>query len=202
MGRGHHRPAGPAGRDAGHRPQGTPPSSGAAAVHRRRRPPVHLIATDTRHGQLADLELRHRRRARCQDRIRNAKDTGLRNLPLKGLRPEPDLVGDRGPALRADRVDADARPHRAGPPLGAQAAALPHLRRRGPPRQQRAPAAAPARRALVPGRGAHRRSHLPAAPHVWLTSRNSPTARKEKPLGPVEPRPPGATAGQPGTVTR
>ncbi|MCA2230498.1 IS1380 family transposase [Nonomuraea aurantiaca] len=33
-------------------------------------------------GQLADLELRHRRRARCEDRIRTAKDTGLRNLPL------------------------------------------------------------------------------------------------------------------------
>ncbi len=32
--------------------------------------------------QLADLELRHRRRARCEDRIRAAKDTGLRNLPL------------------------------------------------------------------------------------------------------------------------
>ncbi|GAA2737979.1 hypothetical protein GCM10010439_70170 [Actinocorallia aurantiaca] len=35
-------------------------------------------------GQLADLELRHRHRARCEDRIRNAKDTGLRNLPLHG----------------------------------------------------------------------------------------------------------------------
>jgi hypothetical protein len=42
------------------------------------------FATDTRRGQLADLELRHRRRARCEDRIRNAKDTGLRNLPLHG----------------------------------------------------------------------------------------------------------------------
>lgn len=31
---------------------------------------------------LADLELRHRRRARCEDRIRIAKDTGLRALPL------------------------------------------------------------------------------------------------------------------------
>ena len=40
------------------------------------------FATDTKAGQLADLELRHRRRARCEDRIRNAKDTGLRNLPL------------------------------------------------------------------------------------------------------------------------
>ena len=42
------------------------------------------LAAGTRKGQLADLELRHRRRARCEDRIRNAKDTGLRNLPLKG----------------------------------------------------------------------------------------------------------------------
>jgi hypothetical protein len=42
------------------------------------------LATDTKKGQLADLELRHRRRARCEDRIRCAKDTGLRNLPLKG----------------------------------------------------------------------------------------------------------------------
>jgi hypothetical protein len=41
------------------------------------------FATDARKGQLADLELRHRQRARCEDRIRNAKDTGLRNLPLK-----------------------------------------------------------------------------------------------------------------------
>ena len=43
------------------------------------------FATDARHGQLADLELRHRRRARCEDRIRCAKDTGLRNLPLQGF---------------------------------------------------------------------------------------------------------------------
>jgi hypothetical protein len=43
------------------------------------------FATSTRGGQLADLELRHRRRARCEDRIRCAKDTGLRNLPLQGF---------------------------------------------------------------------------------------------------------------------
>jgi hypothetical protein len=40
------------------------------------------FATNTKRGQPADLELRHRRRARCEDRIRNARDTGLRNLPL------------------------------------------------------------------------------------------------------------------------
>ena len=43
------------------------------------------FATGTKGGQLADLELRHRRRARCEDRIRCAKDTGLRNLPLQGF---------------------------------------------------------------------------------------------------------------------
>ena len=43
------------------------------------------FATDAKRGQLANLELRHRRRARCEDRIRGAKDTGLRNLPLKGF---------------------------------------------------------------------------------------------------------------------
>jgi hypothetical protein len=43
---------------------------------------ITALATNTARGQLADLELRHRRRARCEDRIRNAKDTGLINLPL------------------------------------------------------------------------------------------------------------------------
>jgi hypothetical protein len=47
------------------------------------------FATNTPPGgpgrQLADLELRHRRRARAEDRIRVAKDTGLRNLPLHKL---------------------------------------------------------------------------------------------------------------------
>jgi len=40
------------------------------------------LATNTRRGQYAELELRHRRRARCEDRIRCAKDTGLTNFPL------------------------------------------------------------------------------------------------------------------------
>ncbi|MCA4133048.1 IS1380 family transposase [Arthrobacter sp. M4] len=40
------------------------------------------FATNQARGQLADLEVRHRLRARCEDRIRGAKDTGLQNLPL------------------------------------------------------------------------------------------------------------------------
>ncbi len=40
------------------------------------------VCPDTSGRGRADLELRHRRRARCEDRIRVAKDTGLANLPL------------------------------------------------------------------------------------------------------------------------
>jgi hypothetical protein len=43
---------------------------------------ITAFVTNTSRGQLADLELRHRRRARAEDRIRAAKDTGLANLPL------------------------------------------------------------------------------------------------------------------------
>ncbi|MFD4407909.1 IS1380 family transposase [Nocardia sp. NPDC058499] len=40
------------------------------------------FVTNTTAGSLPELELRHRRRARCEDRIRSAKDTGGRNLPF------------------------------------------------------------------------------------------------------------------------
>jgi hypothetical protein len=43
---------------------------------------ITAFVTNSHRGQLADLELRHRRRARAEDRIRCAKDTGLTNLPL------------------------------------------------------------------------------------------------------------------------
>lgn len=39
------------------------------------------FATNTTSTPIADLELRHRRRARAKDRIRAARATGLRNLP-------------------------------------------------------------------------------------------------------------------------
>ncbi|GHA01365.1 IS1380 family transposase [Streptomyces echinoruber] len=40
------------------------------------------FATNTKHVAIAQLELRHRQRARAEDRIRAARATGLRNLPL------------------------------------------------------------------------------------------------------------------------
>ena len=44
---------------------------------------ITCFATNHTSGDLPTLELRHRRRARCEDRIRTAKDTGLTNLPYK-----------------------------------------------------------------------------------------------------------------------
>lgn len=40
------------------------------------------FATNTKDTAIAALELRHRQRARAEDRIRAARATGLRNLPL------------------------------------------------------------------------------------------------------------------------
>lgn len=40
------------------------------------------FATDTARTPIAELELRHRQRARAEDRIRAARATGLRNQPL------------------------------------------------------------------------------------------------------------------------
>jgi hypothetical protein len=83
---------------------------------------ITAFVTNTRRGQLPDLELRHRRRARCEDRIRIAKDRADQPAPAR-LRPEPDLVRHRDPGIRPARLDGDARPHQPRrPPLGAETA--------------------------------------------------------------------------------
>ena len=46
---------------------------------------ITMFATNTTGGRLADLEVRHRLRARAEDRIRTLKDTGLTNLPLQAF---------------------------------------------------------------------------------------------------------------------
>lgn len=43
---------------------------------------ITCFATNTPDRPIAELELRHRLRARAEDRIRAARSTGLRNLPL------------------------------------------------------------------------------------------------------------------------
>ena len=58
------------------------------------------FATDTRFGQLAHLDARHRAHARVEDRIRCAKDTGLDHFPSRIVRDQPSLAG-RGHARRS-----------------------------------------------------------------------------------------------------
>ena len=153
------------------------------------------FATSTRTGQLADLELRHRRRARCEDRIRCAKDTGLRNLPLHGYAAEPDLVPDRRPGLRADRLDPDARPHRRRPPLGTQEAAAPAVLRRRADRPRRTAAPPAPGRPVALGSDHHRRHRPPAGPGTRLTRPRHPRDQEGEPAGPWNPAHP---ARQPG----
>lgn len=43
---------------------------------------ITCFATNTPDRPIAELELRHRLRARAEDRIRAARSTGVRNLPL------------------------------------------------------------------------------------------------------------------------
>jgi Transposase DDE domain group 1 len=158
------------------------------------------FATDAKRGQLADLELRHPQAGpvRGPDPLRQGHRAA--EPPAQGLRPEPALVRDRRPGLRAAGLDAAARPGRGRPPLGTQTAPpAPALNRRAA-RARRPPPAAAARRTLALGRRHHGRRHPPAGPPVRLTSRNRHYDQERKPPGAVEPRPPGATAGQPGTT--
>ena len=154
------------------------------------------FATNTGPGgpgrQLADLELRHRRRARAEDRIRVAKDTGLRNLPLYDL--DQDRIWCALVALACELT------------AWAQLLAFPaHPARRWELKRLRLrifslagrltrtarrtvlhlPAHAPVGRAAAP------RAHHPArAPRTQLTAATAaPTTPTARPLQPREHRP-------------
>ena len=64
------------------------------------------------HRSNAHLELRHRRRARCEDRIRVSKDTGLTNLPLHDFPTCQAGVRHPGPPLGAFGSPAFVGPDR------------------------------------------------------------------------------------------
>jgi hypothetical protein len=123
---------------------------------------ITVFATNTRGGRLAGLEVRHRLRARAEDRIRGLKDTGLRNLPLQEfsknqiwlelvssdlrtarlaqLLARPDHLPEPGNPNACDyeywpSPDASSPPPAAHPaPVPAMALDRPHHQRRPPPR--------------------------------------------------------------------
>ncbi len=71
---------------------------------------ITCFATNTPDRPLAEIELRHRLRARAEDRIQAARSTGLRNLPLQmAERGKPWTFVASGAPLREDvlvRTDA------------------------------------------------------------------------------------------------
>jgi hypothetical protein len=101
------------------------------------------FATNTIRGQLADLELPHWRRARCEDRIRIGKDTGLRNLPLHGYAQNHIWLAIVTLAVELTAWTGDPRLDRARrPATGTQtttARAVRHTQPDRPPRTQHLP---------------------------------------------------------------
>ncbi len=203
LGRRGHRPGRPVGMARRHPAdpaQGTPTSRRAVEVHRHRRAPDHRISHRHRRrrdpGQLAGLELRHRQHARVEDRIREAKATGLRNLPfnafdanaawLEIIMAATDLIAWTKLIGFTDHPDL-ARCEIHDVPLPGPARRRPHH-----PRRPTNPAAH--RRHLALGTR-HRHRLEPHPRRVHLTPR-SLSPRDERPTGLGKARPP---ARQPAT---
>jgi len=167
---------------------------------------VTAFATNTTRGQLSDLELRHRRRARCEDRIRCAKVTGPTNLPLHGF--DQNRIWCAVVALACDLlawlamlalVEHPARRWR------TQAVSVPAAVHRRPPHPLRARnrPAPPRHRPME--RTAHHRHH--PAPRPPGTRRltpgpPAPTTRRPRPdRGPgAHPSTSGVLSHPPGTI--
>ena len=157
------------------------------------------FATSTKGGQLADLELRHRRRARCEDRIRCAKDTGLRNLPLHGY--AQNQIWCEIVALACELL------------AWTQMLALTGEARRWEPRRLRLRIFTCAGRIVRGGRRLrlrlaaswpwtsrdHHRDHPPPGPRTWLTSRNHPCDQEGHPR--ARGTPPTRRDSRPGRLT-
>ena len=162
---------------------------------------VTCFATDAKRGQLADLELRHQRRARCEDRIRCAKDTGLRNLPLHGFDQNQiwcELVAMACELLAWMTMLALDGPARAWEPKSCGCACSP------PQGASSAAGGVCGCASPRPGPGPPRSPPRSPGSRPWPPADQPETPRPpgKETHGPVEPRLPGATAGPPGTARR
>lgn len=140
------------------------------------------FATNTHNVPIAQLELRHRQRARAKDRIRAARATGSACVTAPPPhRAEPDLAGDRPDRLGPARMDVDARPDRRCPPLETPAASTLTVLHRRPARHHRTTPHPPPRDALAldrPDQPSPTTAPSPAEPR--LTS-NVPSLRTAPP---------------------
>lgn len=152
---------------------------------------ITCFATNTPARPVAELEFRHRLRARAEDRIRAARTTGLGHLPLHTAAQNKvwlEIVQIVPPA----GLDARACPHRQGPTLGTPPPAIPPVLRGRPARHNRSAQDSPPHPALALDRRDHHRPRTTrAVAHPRLTS-SLPPSRV------VEPgAPPKATTGPP-----
>jgi len=201
MGRRAHRHAEPgrlAQGHADHRPQGTPAPRAQLRLtdidgHR-----LTCFATSTTGGQLADLQLRHRRRARCDDRIRCAKDTGLRNFPLHGCAQNQvwtEIVALACELLAWTAMHAlDGTTRR----LGIEAPAAPALLCRRADSPRRPPHPAEDFQPMALDCPDHRCHHQARRPRARLPGLAVPTTMKGRPTRARGTRPTGQAAGPPG----
>ena len=189
------RTEGMASGNAGHRPPraASPGAQLRLTDHNGWR--ITCFATNTRGPgwTLPVLEVRHRQRARCEDRIRALKDTGLRNLPFHDYahnRIWVEVVALAADLLAWTQTLACDRA-RARPTVGTQTTPIPDPRRRRTHRAHRptTTATTAARLALEPphrhrlDRSAHRLK--PQAPHRdnqdWTTGVTAPAIKTPAP---------------------
>ena len=150
------------------------------------------FATDTPRGQLANLELRHRRRARCEDRTQRQRNRAAQPDHCTDS-AKPALVRAAGHGQRTTGLDVDALFGGPRPRLGNQAAAAV---RRG--RAWRAAAAACGCAWLPPSPG-----HPNSPPPSPACMPSPPADQPHRPLRPEDgsqgPLNPAHPARQPGT---
>ena len=152
---------------------------------------ITVFATNTVGGRIADLEVRHRLRARAEDRIRGLKDTGMTNLPLQAFTKNQIWLDYRLSGLRTAHLDPTAGlPRPARPNLGTQTPATAVAGRGRAPDHHRASTHPASLQAMALDRSHHHRpptprrarltpthQHLPPRTGGPATQRRRPTTR-------------------------
>ena len=166
------------------------------------------FATNTVRGQLATLELRHRHRARCEDRIRNSKvprkrevpPTGLQNLPLHDSSQNQIWLALVQLACELTAwLQKLALPDHRRPSLGTQTTATAAVldRRTNPTPSQTHPTTPGRQRRPHPPRRRHDRR--PGRPQTRLTSQPRPPHPRQHHHRQWNRRPPRTHRGGPST---
>jgi hypothetical protein len=169
---------------------------------------ITAFANNTPRGQLSDLELRHRRRARCEDRIGSPRTPALPTRPWPPSRrtrsgapswPWP-LRSPPGCRCSLSPAPTQARrptPRAGGSPTGCATGSSPS----GHPRSDRATDLAAPVRPITVGRADPDRTGPPGRPRPRL-SRPPPSPRSPRGPRPWNRRPTRTTPGPPVTPGR